>query len=143
MTVTTLSGKKLLIKLETATPGTYAVICGIKAKTFKVSRSTVDTTVQACDDPDDVYTETDVGPMSNEVTGSGVAAKENVGTLYDWLKDGTAKNIQVVAEGVGWSTWAGAAVLSDFEVTGDVEGGKVEISISLKGSGAWTRTTNA
>lgn len=142
MAVTTLSGKRLLLELETTTPGTYAVICGIKAKTFKASRPKVDTTVQACDDPDDTYVESDVGPLAIEISGSGVAAKEAVPTLWDWLTGGTSKNVQVRQVGVGFSTWSGAAILSDFEVTGDIEGGKVEISLSISGTGAWDRETN-
>ncbi len=140
---TSLSGKSLLVKIETSTPGTYATVCGLKARSHKMSRPKVDTSVQDCDDSSLTYTQSDVGPLSHEVTGSGVAAKTALPTFYAWMEDGLPKNIQIVEEGTGWSTYTGAAYLTDFEKTGDIEGGKVEVSFTLSSSGLWTRTTNA
>lgn len=138
----TLSGKKLVIKVETATPGTYAVWCGAKGKSHKMSRPKVDTSVQDCETLE-TSTQSDVGALSRDVSVDGVCDKTALPMCYAWMESGATKNIQIVETGVGWSTFEGAAVLTDFEVKGDIDGGKVEFSASLSNADAWVRSTNS
>lgn len=139
----TLAGRKFILQKETTTPGTYAAICGVKTKTFEMSRSTVDTTSQDCADADVLYTETDVGPAKYTMSGSGVAAKTSLDDLLDWFDGGSAANIKLVMTGTGWQTFTGAALLTKFTLGSDIDGGKVTFDFETEMTGAVTRTTNA
>ena len=138
----TLAGRLFILEWETS-PGTYAPICGVKTKSFDMTRSTVDTTTQDCEDPDLLYTETDVGAAKYQVTGSGVVAKQSWSSLYAWFKSGDTKTIRLVQEGTGWMTFSGAALLASLKLGGEIEGGKMTFDFDMPMTGAVTDTTNA
>lgn len=138
-----LAGRNFILKKETATLGTYAALCGVKAFSFDISRATTDTTSQDCADSDLLYTETDVGPIKYAVSGSGVVAKASLDEMLDWIESGEAANIQLVMEGTGWQTFAGSALLTKFTMGRDIEGGKVAFDYDLALTGVVTRSTNA
>ncbi len=140
----TSSGRYVLVKVETATPGTYATICGFKDRSLKASRSSVDTSVQDCDDSDIVVVDRDVGPISYEISGSGVATAAGLTLLATWFESGAPKSVKVESNsGTGWTTWTGDALLTSYEFGGQIEGEKATISATIVSTGAWTRTTNA
>lgn len=138
----TLVGRHLILEWETS-PGTYAAICGIKAKSFDMTRATVDVTTQDCEDPDILYTETDVGAAKYQVTGSGVVAKQSWSALHAWFKSGAPKNIRLVMDGTGWMTFSGSALLVSLKASGDIEGGFAQFDFDMPMTGAITETTNA
>lgn len=137
---TTGSGRHLLVELETEVAGTYAAICGFKDRSLKATRSAADVSVQDCDDPDIVVVERDVGPMSWEISGSGVATKEGVPTLLSWWESGSAQNVRVkLSTATGWVQYTGAALLTDVEFGGNIDGDKVSLSATIVSTGLWTR----
>lgn len=140
----TTAGRYVLVKVETATPGTYATICGFKDRSLKASRPSVDTSVQNCDDPDEIVVDRDVGPISYEISGSGVASKAGLVTLATWFESGEAKSVKVESNsGAGWTTWTGDALLTNYELGGQIEGEKASITATIVSTGAWARTTNS
>lgn len=130
---TTLKFSQFLIKLGNgAGPEVFSAPCGLNSRGFSRTAATSDTNVPDCDDPDaPSWLERDVVSLSGQMSGSGVVADEDFDVWNDWFESGVAKNVQIT---LGTRTWAGAAILSKLDVTGQ-RGQRVQFSATLDSDG--------
>jgi len=141
---TTAAGTKLLILVGNgATPEVFGEPCGLTTKAMATTAASNDILVPDCDNPDDpAWLQREITSLSREITGQGVLAQSAVETYDDWITSGEAKNTKVKINGTGWYTWAGAARLTRFNITGQ-RGDKVMVDLTIVSDGAWTRADNA
>ena len=146
---TTLSFGDFVVKLgDGGSPETFAAPCGFVKESLKLSAQSSDTLVPDCDDPNAAaWTQSSVYGLSAEITGSGVLAMESLATWRAYFLSGASKNVQVLilpgASGGGY--YQGAFVLTDFQSDVDrkSEGGRTQISVTMKSDGAVAWTDNA
>lgn len=137
---------QLTVEVETATPGTYAIICGMVDYTVQ-RRANMDTTeIPDCADESlPMYTAKSVRSTDYMVSGTGVWAASSHEMMLQWLRTGTAKNVRI-----GY----GAALVGDVEFeTGSAflttldhsraKGQLVSASIQIDFNGALTTADQA
>lgn len=126
----TASASKLVVVLETATPGTFAAPCGITTKGISFAASSNDVAVPDCDDPDlPAWSERVISTLSATITGSGVLALESLDVWQDFWDGGAPKKARVrldttAANNGGY--WEGKFILSRFGITGEI-GNKIRL----------------
>jgi predicted secreted protein len=138
---TTLSAAKLLIMIgDGAGPEVFTAPCGLTSRGINFSKETNDTNVPDCDDPDaPAWIERVTVSLSASVSGSGVLAKEALGTWKEFFFSTATKNCKVMLDGgTGWGHWLGAFHCTTFNVTGEL-GDKVQVEVELQNDGeiAW------
>jgi hypothetical protein len=115
-------------------------VCGLNAKGFSISGETSDSNVPDCDDPDlPSWTERTIRALSSGVTGAGLMAEETFDFWKDWMLSGEAKNVRIILDGVALDGYfAGAYVLTAFELTGNEGDGKIGVSVTMASDGPVT-----
>lgn len=140
MTIATVKGTQLLVKIETApASGTFEHPCLINAKRgFSLEVSTNKIVVPNCDLPDDpAWQQVIKDVLSASIDGAGKLDAADVEDFHDWLLSPNTKNIRIYLAGFGY--WAGAFHLTSFQVSGD-RGALVEVTLKLDSDGAVTYT---
>lgn len=134
---------QLTVEVETATPGTYALICGMVD--YQVSRkANLDSTeIPDCADESlPMYTAKSVRSLDYMVSGTGVWAVTSHEMMLQWIRTGASKNVRI-----GYSIAAtgdvkyeiGAGILSQLDHA-RTKGQLVSASIQIDFSGALTTT---
>lgn len=141
---TTYKGSLVAIYLETATPDTFAKPCGLNNVNITFNKSSQDTNVPDCEDPEaPQWVERDVESLDMAVTGEGVLAAEALDTWWDAFASTDTVNARIYVGGqtdiVNGHFWEGAFHLNSFAVTGQT-GQRAQVSISLASSGEVTKT---
>lgn len=124
------AGKDLLIKKETATPGTYATIAGQRSTSFSINQEQIDVT-----DKDDSrwrkLLEGGVRSMSLSTSGLLQSAAAH-GALVTAAAAGTIANYQIVyADGL---TFTGAFQIASLEGSGEYTDSQ-QFSLTLESAG--------
>lgn len=116
--------------------------CGLNAKGFSITGTTSDTDVPDCDDPDaPSWTERVIRALSSGVTGAGLMAEETLAFWRDWALSGEGKNVRIVLDGQTVDGFfEGRYVLTQFELAGNQNDGKIGVSLQLQSDGpvVWT-----
>ncbi|OWJ78421.1 phage tail tube protein [Haematobacter genomosp. 1] len=139
---------QLVLEVETATPGTYAKVCGLKDVT--ISRATqVDTSEVPgdCEDESIPYsTERSIRALNVTVSASDATwAQQSHEMLMDWYYSGSVKNVRVghLNAAVGDTEYeTGPAILTQLDDT-RTKGQKNARSIAFEFDGTPTRTAKA
>lgn len=110
--------------------------CGFRTKGISFSFNTADTVVNDCDDPDAMaWTERTPSAATATLSGAGVMAEETFAFWNTWALSGAAKNVRAVLGLTSPGYWEGAFVISGWEVTGNQDDGKVQVSVTLSNDG--------
>lgn len=136
-------GRLLAIKMgDGADPESFTYVCGFKARTFKLSANSVDTTVPDCNDPGAAVQKTSVaGIVDREFSGSGMFDSDAIGiAVADAARLAEVHNYEVIVP--GWGTFDGPYIITAFEFTGAAEG-NMEFSATFTPSGALNFTAEA
>jgi len=119
-------------------------VCGLTSKGFSLSSDVTESNVPDCDDPDlPSWVERVTKSNSAEISGSGVMAEETFAFWRNWKLDGSAKNVRVVldlATNAGY--FSGSFLLTNFDLTGNEDDGKVNVTLTLQSSGEVEWTTS-
>lgn len=140
---TTKAFHQFVLRIETATPGTYQTICGLTSRGISREHNMSTTEVPDCADESlPAAVERSVQSSSVTMDGSGVYAQESHKVLYDWWKSGATKNVQV--EFVGAASGAikfeeGAAYLTKFNNSA-ARGEKLSAELAIEFDGVPTVT---
>lgn len=141
---TTAKFEHLAIQVETAVPGTYAILCGVKG--FNISReaqvNTVETPADCTDESLPFQRERDVQALDFKVEGEAVWARQNHQIMLDWFYSGATKNIRVLHGNVASGDTeyeAGKALLTKLNHSRE-KGQKITAQISIEFDGTPTRT---
>jgi hypothetical protein len=117
-------------------------VCGLTTKSFTLQGQTSDTVVPDCDDPDQpAWIERVMRSLSSSVAGAGVMAEENRDFFADWMLSGASKNCRIAVDGTDAIYFAGAYLLTKFELTGNESDGKINVSLAFDSDGEVTRAT--
>lgn len=139
---------QMVLEVETATPGTFAKICGLKGVTIQRATQIDSNEVPAdCVDESLPYrTEKSVRALNVTVSAQdAVWAQQSHGMLMDWYYSGAAKNIRVghLNAAVGDTEYeAGPAYLTQLDDS-RVKGPKNARAIQIEFDGTPTRTDKA
>lgn len=140
-------GVKLLLKVETETPDTFAALCTINAERgFSITAATNEANIPDCSAPDQLsWLAREKVSLSADFTGGGMTDKSDVKKLMDWATSEDSKNCQIildddVADNV--ITFEGPFHLTQFDLTGN-RGEKVTSTISLASDGEIVATYGA
>lgn len=115
-------------------------VCGLTTKSFRIGASTSDSEVPDCDDPDaPVWVERVMRARTATIAGSGVLAEETHPFWRDWALTGEAKNCRVAMAFTVPGYFYGRFVLTQYEMVGNLDGGKLTNSLELQSDGpiAW------
>lgn len=132
-------GVKLVLKVETAVPDTFAALCTINAERGVTFDGTFrDENVPDCADPDLLaWVVREAESLSMGVTGGGMSDKADVNRLWLWWKSGESKNVQIILDDdtpANVITWEGLFKLTSFDLNGN-RGEKVASSLTLASDG--------
>lgn len=141
-------GVKLVVKVgDGASPEVFTRLCTINAErgiTFNAQSN--DATIPDCDDPDKMaWLAREISTLSVDVTGGGMAHKQDASKLWEWWSSGAAKNCQVILDDdtpANVITYEGAFYLTQYDHTGNV-GEKVSSTMTLASDGEVTATFGA
>lgn len=136
--------EEFTLEVETTTPGTYAVLCGLMGLTVDRSAQidTVETPADCVDESLPYQTEKQVRALDFKVEGEAVWAQQSHETLMDWFYSSATKNIRlrhVNALSGDTEYEAGPALLTKLTNVRE-KGKKVTASVSLEFDGTPTRT---
>lgn len=116
-------------------------VCGLTSKSFNLTGEVSESNTIDCDDPDlPSFVERVIRSLSSEVTGAGVMAEETFAFWRDWMLSAAAKNVRIVVELAGTPGYfAGRYVLTQFELAGNQDDGKINVSVTMQSDGtvAW------
>jgi hypothetical protein len=139
--------EQLVLEVETTTPGTYAIVCGLTDIT--ISRTAeLDTTEVPADCTDEslpLRMEKSIRAINVSVSASGVWAQQSNDMLLEWFYGGATKNIRIRNENAAVGDIhieAGAALLTKVDHA-RTKGQKVTAEIELEFDGTPTRTDKA
>lgn len=132
---TTLKYSEFKILLgDGSSPEVFTAICGLTSKGFNYTTDTSSTNVPDCTDEDlPSFSEKDIIAFSAQLSGSGVATRQSLGMMQEWITSGERKNVTVsFAEApVGDpEIYTGPAVLSSLNVTAN-KGERVNVDITI------------
>ncbi len=141
---------QLVVEIETATKGTYEIICGIKSRS--ISRSTNIQTAEVPRDCEDeslgLETRKSAGSQNVTISASGFYTKENGKKLYDWWNSKIVKKVRihhVQASATGDLEYeTGEAYLTQFDNAVSMDGDALataDITIEFDGVPAATYKT--
>lgn len=136
------SGSKLVFKLETATPGTYATLCTINAsRGITFNKGMNDEETIDCNDPEAIAWRVSTAvSKSVDVSGGGKTHKPDVKKMWDWWNDSEAQNGKLILDDPDPDnviTWTGKFHLTQFDITGERRA-KVESSLTIASEGEVT-----
>ncbi len=124
------AGKNLLLKIESATPGTYTTIAGQRSTSFSINNEQIDVT----DKDDSRWRKLLAGGVrSMSLSSSGLLQSASAhGALVTASTDGTIDNYQIIfADGL---TFSGPFQISSFEGSGEYTDAQ-QYSITLESAG--------
>lgn len=132
---TTLKYSEFKILLgDGASPEAFTAICGLTSKGFNYTTDTSSTNVPVCDNDDaPSFAEKDIISFSAQISGSGVATRQSLGLLQEWIVSGEKKNVKVNfadAPTGDPEIYTGPAVLSSLNVTAN-KGERVNVDITI------------
>lgn len=79
-----------------ADPEVFALLCGLRSKSFGITNNMSNTPVPDCSDEDlPAFEQQDVASQAMPLSGSGVFPAEHQKMLLEWALAGTTKNIRV------------------------------------------------
>ena len=137
---------QLTVEVETATPGTYAIICGMVDYQIQ-RRANLDTTeIPDCADESlPLYVSKAVRSTDYMISGTGVWAQSSHEMMLQWFRTGAAKNVRIgygnaSVGDVEYET--GSAFLTQLD-HGRTKGQVVNASIQIDFNGALTTTDAA
>jgi len=138
--------EEFVLEVETNTPGTYALVCGLTDVTINRSANIDTTEIPDCDNEALPYAvDRSVRSIEVSVSATGVWAQSSNDMLNDWLYSGTTKNIRVrnTRAAVGdTETEAGPALLATL-TNARAKGQAVTAEIEIQFNGTPTRTNKA
>ncbi|MNV02918.1 Phage major tail protein 2 [compost metagenome] len=139
---------QFVLEVETATPGTYAKICGITGRTVNRSTTVEETEVPADCEDESLGTVIELTPRAATVGVSGTAvwAQQSHEMMMDWWYTKERKNIRIahVNAAVGDTEYeTGPAYLTDLNDAAEIGAGKVTREIEIRFDGLPTRTAKA
>lgn len=138
---TTARAGKIVVQIETDTPGTFISICGVTKREFSLEKSLNDFAVPDCTDLDAAtWLERVVKSISSGASLGGVVTKESLPTLLTMFMVNDSREMRV--RFIGFGTGAGTPDLQvsgkyhfkDLKVQSDTDG-LAEISLSLESDG--------
>lgn len=132
----TIKGTEVYIKIGNgADPEVFTHPCLINTQRgIQFQSNGTDVEVPDCDDPSaPAWTDHEKTGLSATITGAGKLDTTSILTYDTWFRGNDAKNVQVWCAAKGY--WQGGYKLTDFQVTGDRNGDKAEVSLSLKSHG--------
>lgn len=147
---TSLKYSKFLIKVSDGmSPETFAAPCGLTSRAHNETASVQETTVPDCDDEDaPAAVERAVDTLSNELTGSGLLAKESYAMWRDWMRSGESRKCRIyyfdgdepdedeTVNAVGYDE--GFFVLTQFNRTGErAQRVKADVTLQSDGEVVW------
>lgn len=141
-------GVKLVLKVgDGASPEVLTALCTINAERgITFNAQTNDATIPDCADLDAMaWLAREKVSLSVDVTGGGMAHKQDVKKLWDWFESEDAKNCHIILDddtAGNVITFAGAFHLTQFDLTGN-RGEKVNSTMTLSSDGAVTATFGA
>lgn len=133
-------GTKLLIEVETDTPGTYEHPCVINTdRSINFQADTTDQPTFDCDAPEAIsWKQREKTELSADISGAGRLYTADL-SLYDaWVRSPDAKNVRVTIDEDaehGGGHWIGAYHLTQFQVSAGGRGTTVEVSITMQSTG--------
>ncbi len=135
-----LPGKKLLVLVgDGAMPETFAQPCALKTKKFSTKAATATTMVpQDCDLDLPSVEAKDVTGLSMSLSASGILTPEAYTLWREWLLSGATKNLQIKLDHASYGHWTGGYKLTQIDITGETEGGKITIDVSIENDGVFT-----
>lgn len=131
-------GRLVLIEIETATPGTFAAIGGLRSKTISLSEGQVDATDS---DSPGAWRELVAGAATKSASISGDGIFKDTSSeelLRGHFFAGTFPNLRFTIPGYG--RISGAWQVSELEYAGEYEG-EVTYTVSFESAGALTFAT--
>lgn len=138
--------EEMTLEVETATPGTYAMICGLIDVEITRTASVDTAEIPDCDDESlPLSIERQVRSIDVTVSGTGVWAQSSHETLMDWFYSAATKNIRIgnLNALVGDTEYeTGPALLTNLS-NSRTKGQKVSASISIEFDGTPTRAAKA
>lgn len=137
-------GGKVRVLLETATPGTYAALCGFTSRSITFSKGLEEVNLPDCDDPDAVsWLGRDATTLSMAISGEGVLASESIEAWLDAWENVDSVNVKVEIEFPATTyTYTGAMQVESLEI-GAPNGGTVTNNVSMQSDGEMVRTSAA
>lgn len=143
---TTQNFHELVLEVETATPGTYARLCGLIDVTVNRTANLDTVEVPDCDNEAlPLSIERSVRSIEVTVDATGVWAQESWGTMSDWFYGGATKNVRItnaLADVGDIEFETGAAFLTNL-TNARTKGQKVSASISIMFDGTPTTADQA
>jgi hypothetical protein len=135
---------KFTLEVETDTPGTYAVLCGLKDLTYSRTAevNTIEVPADCTDESLPYAREKDVRSLEFVIEGQMVWAQQSHETLLAWFYTGATKNVRLrhVNAAVGDVEYeTGAALLTNLSVS-RTKGDKVNGEFRIEFDGTPTRT---
>lgn len=131
-------GRTLLIQVGNgATPEVFNSLCGMKTRSFNMSTSSVETTIPPCEDPDgQIQRTSEPGIASRTFSGSGAFVQgAETSKFIGYAVNSEVFNAKVIVPGLG--TFTGAWFVTDFELTGEMEG-NMEFSATFEAADVLT-----
>lgn len=143
--VDVINGEQLLIQIGNgATPEVFAHDCLINTdRGITFSSTTTTDIVPDCADPSaPAWQQVEKDGLSAQITGSGMLHVSSIQAFYTWFTSEDPKNVKVVVNKTGGSTWTGSFHLTEFAIQGTRKQ-KATVSLTLVSNGPVTRTANA
>lgn len=122
-----------------------SMVCGLTTKAFSITAEMSESNVPDCDDPDlPSWTERVARALSAGFSGEGLLAEETFASWRDWMLSAEAKNVRVVVDlATNPGYFAGSFVLSQFELSGNDDDGKIGVNITAQSDGPVTWVVGA
>lgn len=134
---------EMVLEVETATPGTFAKLCGMVEVEVTRTANVQTTPVPDCEDESLPHSvEREVESLEVTVSATGVWAQSSHETMMAWFYSGASKNVRIgnLKASVGDTEYeTGPAVLSNLGNSRS-KGQKVTASINIEFSGTPTRS---
>lgn len=138
-------GEKMLVEIETATPGTYAAPATITLqRSLELTASIEKALIPNATNPSAPgYNDGTATGLDWKISGQGTLNVGDEVTWANWWVSGARKNVRVSNALTGGIVFVGPALVASLSLTSDGIGKKVQGSISLEGAGLPTITTHA
>lgn len=134
---------EMVLEVETATPGTYAKLCGLVEVEVTRTANVQTTQVPDCDDESKPHeVEREVESLEVTVSATGVWAQSSHETMIAWFYSGASKNVRIgnLKASVGDTEYeTGRALLTNLGHA-RTKGQKVSASINIEFDGTPARS---
>lgn len=134
-------GKFLLMLGDGNSPEVFGQPCGLTAKAFNQTNTTVESIVPDCDDPDaPADVERGITSKSRDISGSAILNAESFPTWQAFYDADASQNVRIYPMGPTGGYYAGKFVLATFNIAAPAIGQKSTGDITLQSDGpvVWT-----